>query len=79
MITFVRFDTKGARKALIELFKVLDQMPEERETYLVDDDPLLAEFPYVNGGLFADEDIEIPPFTEEILNLILKDGSDDFD
>ena len=75
----VRFDAKGARKALIELFKVLDQMPEERETYLVDDDPLLAEFPYVNGGLFTDEDIEIPPFTEEILNLILKDASDNFD
>ena len=27
--------------------------------YLSDDDPLLAAFPYVNGGLFDGDDIEI--------------------
>lgn len=74
-----QFDAKSARKGLRELFKVLDQKPEERDAYLADDDPLLAAFPYVNGGLFADEDIEIPPFTDEILNLILRNASDDFD
>jgi hypothetical protein len=58
---------------------VLDQKPEERDDYLADDDPLLAAFPYVNGGLFADEDVEIPPFTDEILGLILKNASADFD
>ena len=74
-----QFDAKGARKALRELFKILNQKPEERDPYLADDDPVLAAFPYVNGGLFADDDIEIPPFTEEILNLILTKASADFD
>lgn len=74
-----QFDAKSARKGLRELFRVLDQKPEERDAYLADDDPVLAAFPYVNGGLFADEDIEIPPFTDEILNLILRNASDDFD
>ena len=40
---------------------------------------MLAAFPYVNGGLFADDDIEIPPFTDEIMDLILRKASDDFD
>lgn len=39
----------------------------------------LAQFPYVNGGLFADETIEIPPFTEEIKELLLTKASEDFD
>ena len=69
----------GARKALKELFKVLDQQVDERDPYLADDDPLLAAFPYVNGGLFADEDIEIPAFTPELYDLILEKASEDFD
>ena len=67
------------RKALVSLFRVLDQRPGERDPYLADDDPLLAAFPYVNGGLFADEDIEIPPITEDIYHLLLRDASEDFD
>ena len=74
-----QFDAKGARKGLRDLFRVLDQRPEERDPYLSDDDPLLAAFPYVNGGLFSDENIEIPPFTDELLDLILRKASDDFD
>ncbi len=74
-----QFDAKAARKALRDLFRVLDQKPEERDPYLADDDPLLAAFPYVNGGLFSEEEIEIPPFTDEILDLILCKASDDFD
>ena len=69
----------GIRKALAELFRVLDQKPEERDTYLADDNPALAAFPYVNGGLFADENIEIPPFTEELKNVLLSKASEDFD
>lgn len=67
------------RKALIELFKVLDTQVEDRDKYLVEDNPKLAAFPYVNGGLFADETIEIPPVTEEIKNLLLNKASADFD
>lgn len=70
------FDTRHMRKALIELFQVLDTKPEERDPYL---EPELAAFPYVNGGLFAKEDIEIPQFTEEIRELLLEKASADFD
>ena len=40
---------------------------------------MLAAFPYVNGGLFDGDDIEIPPFTDEIMDLLLRKASDDFD
>lgn len=69
----------GFRKALVELFKVLDTKAEDRDKYLAEDNPKLAAFPYVNGGLFADETIEIPPFTEEIKILLLNQASADFD
>ena len=68
----------GIRRALVELFKILDQKPESRDKYLADDNPALAAFPYVNGGLFSDEDIEIPPFTEELKTLLLENASEDF-
>lgn len=63
------------RRGLIDLFQVLDTMPEERDPYMDDE---LAAFPYVNGGLFAQEDIEIPRFTEEIVHLLLDNASEDF-
>ena len=71
-----QFDAKHFRNALIELFRVLDTKCENRDPYL---DADLAAFPYVNGGLFADEDIEIPQFTDEIRTLILQNASEDFD
>ena len=74
-----QFKPKDARKGLRDLFRVLDQKPEERDPYLADDDPLLAAFPYVNGGLFEDNDIEIPPFNDEIMDLLLKKASTEFD
>lgn len=70
------FQSKDMRRALIDLFKILDTKPEDRDPY---DDSMLSEFPYVNGGLFADENIEIPQFTEEIRDVILSKASDDFD
>lgn len=72
------FDTRGMRKALVELFKVLDTRPQDRDPYLQDDNPDLAAFPYVNGGLFSDEEIEIPPFTDEIRELLLVKASENF-
>ena len=63
------------RTDLIKLFKVLDTPIAEREDYL---EERFMQFPYVNGGLFADETIEIPPFTEEIKDLILKNASENF-
>lgn len=69
---------QNGRRALRDLFRVLDQRPEERDPYLADDDPELAAFPYVNGGLFSDENIEIPPFNDEIFSLLLTQASEDF-
>ena len=74
-----RFSTRDLRKGLVNLFRVLSQNADERDPYLKDDDPLLAAFPYVNGGLFSDELAEIPPFTEELRDLILNKASADFD
>ena len=71
-----QFEAKHFRKALIDLFRVLDTKVEERDPYL---EPDLAAFPYVNGGLFANENIEIPNFTDEIRDLILEKASADFD
>ncbi|MDY4916937.1 MAG: DNA methyltransferase [Candidatus Cryptobacteroides sp.] len=70
-----QFEAKDFRKALIELFQVLDTKPEDRDEYMEDD---LAAFPYVNGGMFAG-DIEIPRINDEIRELILQRASDDFD
>ena len=69
------YEVKDCRRALIELFKTLDTSVAERDEYLEED---LAQFPYVNGGLFADETIEIPPFTDEIKQLLLTKASEDF-
>lgn len=64
------------RDALIKLFKILDEKPEERDPYLDDD---LAAFPYVNGGLFEYKNITIPRINEEIIDIILNQASAYFD
>ena len=71
-----QYRAKDWREKLIQFFRVLDQTEDERVPYLNDD---LAAFPYVNGGLFSDENIEIPNFTDEIRTLILSKASGDFD
>ena len=70
------FQPKNVRKGLIDLFRVLDTKIEDRDPYMDED---LAAFPYVNGGLFADENIIVPRFTEEIIDLLLSKASEDFD
>lgn len=70
------YSVKDSRRALIELFRVLDTPVAERDEYL---EAELAQFPYVNGGLFADESIEIPQFNAEIRALILERASEGFD
>lgn len=39
----------------------------------------LAAFPYVNGGFFADENIEIPRLGDRIIDLILPKANVNFD
>lgn len=70
------YPSQKLRRALVDLFEVLDTPLAERDKYLEDD---LAAFPYVNGGLFSDKTIEIPQFTDELKQLILEDASADFD
>lgn len=72
-----QFQPKDVRRALIDLFRILDTKPEDRkDPYL---DPALAAFPYVNGDLFSDDDIEIPQFNQTIVDLLLRNASEDFD
>ena len=72
-----QFPAKQIRRALIDLFEVLDTPPDQRDPYL--DDSLKA-FDYVNGGLFSnDVRLEIPQFTEELKTLILSNASRNFD
>jgi hypothetical protein len=73
---YLQAHQKEARRALMDLFKILDTKPEDRDPYL--DDDLLA-FPYVNGGLFANESLVIPRLDETIVDLILRKASEDFD
>lgn len=68
-------DVADVRPKLIELFRVLDTKEADRDPYMEDE---LASFPYVNGGLFADESIEIPRFNEEIVHLLLDNVSENF-
>ena len=71
-----RFVSRDFRRALIDLFSILDTPIDERNPYL--DEELLA-FPYVNGGMFAESNLEIPNFTDELRELILEHASSSFD
>ncbi len=64
------------RKGLLELFEVLNTPVDQRDPYM---DDCLKAFPYCNGGLFADMDVEIPRFNDKLAELILGHASDDFD
>lgn len=70
------FSTRHFRNAVIDLFHVLNTEVEDRDPYL---DERLAEFPYVNGDLFENMDIEIPQFTDHLRELILDNAASDFD
>ena len=71
-----RFEVRDLRRALIDLFRVLDTKAEDRDPYMEEE---LSQFPYVNGGLFANEDIEIPNLNENVKELLLSKASEDFD
>jgi len=61
------FSTENLRDGIIKLFKTLNTKPENRDKY----ETKINSFPYVNGGLFADDTIEIPNFTKEIVDVIV--------
>ncbi len=69
------YEPKNLRRALQDLFEILNMPLDQRSKYLQDD---LKAFPYTNGGLF-EEKIEIPQFTEELKQTLLQNASLDFD
>ena len=72
----VRFGSRDFRRGLVDLFAVLDTPIDARDPYL---DSELNAFPYVNGGMFAENNLEIPNFTDELRELILEHASSSFD
>lgn len=70
------------RQAIIDLFRVLDTpdgsggTENKRDPYLA---PELLEFPYINGGLFSEENIIVPQFTDQIKLDLLVEASSKFD
>ena len=72
-----QYPAKDMRRALLDLFDVLDTPTDQRDPYM---DDTLKAFPYVNGGLFSqDMRLIVPQFTEELKELLLTQASDDFD
>ena len=71
-----RFPADQMRQAVIDLFAVLDTPEDERDPYLPD---YLLAFPYVNGGLFGNDDIVVPQFTDQIRLDLLLEASQSFD
>ncbi len=64
-----QYEPKDMRTALVSLFKVLDTPLDERpDLYLSEE---LEAFPYVNGGLFAKEDVIIPKITQDIKDTLV--------
>lgn len=51
------------RAALIELFNILNTPVEKRSPYI---DDTLKKFPYVDGGLFDDENFDFPEFDTRV-------------
>lgn len=66
------FHASDVRLGLTELFKVLDQEPASRDRFL---EKKYADFPYVNGSLFA-EAVPIPPIDEATYNLLINEACD---
>ena len=61
------FHPEDLRDGIIKLFKALDTPLAQRDKY----DLKIKPFPYVNGGLFANIDVEIPNFTRAIVDVIV--------
>ncbi len=76
-----KYEAHDLRAALISLFKVLDTPDGTHGTENLRDpyaSPDLLAFPYVNGGLFHDEGIVIPQFTEQARHDLLLNASQTF-
>ena len=71
-----QYEPKDIRRALIDLFKVLDTPIEKRRDLYFSEE--LEAFPYVNGGLFQDENIVIPQLTDTLKSILLESAHFDW-
>lgn len=62
---------RNIRQDLILLFDVLNTPHDNRDPYLADE---LKNFPFVNGGLFADNNIEIPNFNADVKHILFDEA-----
>jgi len=72
-----RREPRDIRPALITLFETLDKDPDkgERDEFL---DQEYLQFKYVNGGMFSNENVTIPQFTQELKDLIVNETGKGF-
>lgn len=70
-----QYQVKDLRRALKDLFDVLDTPESDRDPYIADE---LMAFPYTNGHLFAGQ-IDIPAFSEEAANILIREMCEEFD
>lgn len=72
-----RREPRDIRPALITLFETLDKDPDkgERDEFL---DQEYLQFKYVNGGMFSNENVTIPQFTQELKDLIVNEAGKGF-
>lgn len=70
-----RREAQDIRQGLIELFRVLNTPEDDRGEFLSEE---FKQFKYVNGGMFSDESVVIPQFTDELQRLIVEDAGRGF-
>lgn len=68
-------DGSRLRDKLMRLFDALDTPPTDRDERL---EPDVAAFPYVNGGLFHDRSVMIPPLSDDV-SAAITSASEEFD
>lgn len=69
------FSVENINTGLEKLFRILNTKESERSKLT---DPKYLAFPYVNGGLFADHEYEIPAFSQESADILIKECSNGF-
>ncbi len=75
--TFLKsFSVDNINTGLEKLFAILNTKEENRSR--TTQDKFLA-FPYVNGGLFADSVYNVPEFSQEAADILIKECSEGFD
>lgn len=70
-----RREPQDIRNGLIKLFKILDTPDDKRDPFDSDE---FTNFSYVNGGMFANENVIIPQFTPELKSLVVNDAGRGF-